>query len=819
MCAHPSLAHRSTPEPTLPSISGLCDASVVDGDPLKVEAIVTGFPKPYVHWYKDGEYVDSQLVYSEPQNDRYQLNFSNVNSDMAGTYTCTAVNCAGEATDCFKIDIVGKKPTFVKELEESIVMSVSKENTKLKLGQNAIFETIVDGAPTPDVSWLKNGQKLTPNNRVTINSVDNEHRLEIKEITKNDVAQYTCKAENVYGEAQSVCLLKFLNEPHEPIIKKPLEDMKVEEGSFINLLCKVDGEPMPAVKWYKNDLPLEHNDRTKITSKTDGTCSLEIASPIIDDTGSYEVRAENAKGQASTKANLLVEKPQRPPQFTNPLKETVKVEFNCPLILEATVFGLPPPQIEWTKDGEPIDEATSPQIHTSIDDTVGECKLLIDHAKSDDSGNYALRATNPNGEALTSTIVKVMPEPFAPMVLENLPIRVQVVEGEPISLHAKVDSYPLPKVTWNKDRKPIDESDESIQMVAKPDGNLDLKIEPSKIVDTGVYSVTVENTVGEVTISTQVDVLSPSDSAKTCIAKPLPAKIDVVEGKEPLILTAHLAGVEPKDAKWVKDGIEIKPDNVNATVQATDGVYSLSIDKPLINDSGAYALIVRTNDGEKLQTQSEVQVNKGKYMDPAKTCIAKPLPAKMDVVEGKEPLILTAHLAGVEPKDVKWVKDGIEIKSDNVNAAIKAKDGVYSLSIDKPLTTDSGAYALIVRTNDGEKLQTQSEVQVNKGKGPFKVLECLPSYKTVQPGEDLQLSMKIDSTDLSPQSVHIFKDDMPLIMNDDGTNGAKVSTNDLGEVQMLHAKCVPDDSGLYRIEVETPDGKLSNTCQVQVIGE
>lgn len=717
-------------EPTLPSILGLSDVSVIDGEPLHVEATVTGFPKPIVSWYKEDDFVDAQLLTSEPKANRYTLHSPVFTADMAGKYTITAVNSAGEATEAFGVFIGGKKPVFLKELEESIVMSLNKANYKLKIGQSAIFETVVFGVPTPTVTWHKNDKLLTPDHRVTITTVEDEHKLEIKEITKDDVAKISCKAVNEFGEALSVCLLKFLNEPHPPIIKKSLEDAKVEEGEPVTLLCSVDGEPMPAVQWYKNDALVDHahDERVKIASKSDGSTTLSIDKTKLDDSGQYEVRAVNAKGDASTSGKLLVVEPQRPPSFTKPLNEKLKVEFNCPLILEATIFGLPPPKIEWAKDGKPINKATCPKAKTTADDKTGDCKLVIEHAKSEDAGNYSIKASNPNGNATSSSVVSVMPEPFAPTVLENLPIKVQVVKGEPLQLQAKISAYPLPTVTWHKDKVPIDESSSSDKHIAStPDGNLQLAVDAAKATDGGVYSVTVENSVGSLTISTQVDVLAPSEAAKTLFSKQLPSKVDLTEQK-PLILTAKVEGA----------------------------------------DTGA----------------------------------------------------------GKMAAEATWLKDGKPIEASKDGAvAISEKNGEYSLNIAKAASGDSGVYALVVRSPTGQTLQTESEVVVGRlkdARGPFQVTEALPKAVTLQPGEDLQLSMRLDtagaSTPLSPNDVTVYKDDRPLSSAEAG--GPKVATTESGGVQLSQEKCTPLDSGVYRIEVKTPDGgSLSSVCHVQVNGE
>ena len=59
--------------------------------------------------------------------------------------------------------------------------------------------------------------------------------------------------------------------------------------------------------------------------------------------------------------------------------ENSKVELDC------TAEGFPVPDVEWYKDGKPVDTQIKSQ---------GESTLLIPNAKESDSGRYTCYATN-----------------------------------------------------------------------------------------------------------------------------------------------------------------------------------------------------------------------------------------------------------------------------------------------------------------------------------------------------------------------------------------------------------------------------------------
>ena len=57
-----------------------------------------------------------------------------------------------------------------------------------------------DAAPTPEITWLQNGQMINNDDRRTV-SLDGS--LHIAQMTVSDQGTYTCKAKNLNGESQA----------------------------------------------------------------------------------------------------------------------------------------------------------------------------------------------------------------------------------------------------------------------------------------------------------------------------------------------------------------------------------------------------------------------------------------------------------------------------------------------------------------------------------------------------------------------------------------------------------------------------------------
>ena len=65
-------------------------------------------------------------------------------------------------------------------------------------GRDAVFSCVVEGTPSPNVTWTKNEQRLnfTANSRLTASSTNNNHTLTITDVHRSDAGQYRCVANN-----------------------------------------------------------------------------------------------------------------------------------------------------------------------------------------------------------------------------------------------------------------------------------------------------------------------------------------------------------------------------------------------------------------------------------------------------------------------------------------------------------------------------------------------------------------------------------------------------------------------------------------------
>lgn len=65
----------------------------------------------------------------------------------------------------------------------------------------AKFTACASGYPEPEVEWFKNGQKLFPTEKITMDIEPNGLlRLTIKDAEETDVGRYSCRVFNPHGD-------------------------------------------------------------------------------------------------------------------------------------------------------------------------------------------------------------------------------------------------------------------------------------------------------------------------------------------------------------------------------------------------------------------------------------------------------------------------------------------------------------------------------------------------------------------------------------------------------------------------------------------
>lgn len=91
------------------------------------------------------------------------------------------------------------------------------------------------------------------------------------------------------------------------VFTKLLTDLLVKEGEACSLCCKAEGNPLPTVQWYKDDICIDNSPQYQITYNN-GEALLKIEhTNSSTHSGKYTCVATNRLGSDSTTSKLLID--------------------------------------------------------------------------------------------------------------------------------------------------------------------------------------------------------------------------------------------------------------------------------------------------------------------------------------------------------------------------------------------------------------------------------------------------------------------------------------------------------------------------------
>ncbi|KAK3560523.1 hypothetical protein QTP86_010360, partial [Hemibagrus guttatus] len=124
-------------------------------------------------------------------------------------------------------------------------------------------------------------------------------KLMITNTRKSDAGKYVCVGTNMMGERESeIAELTVLERPS--FLRKPSSQSVLVEQS-VEFRCEAQGDPVPTVRWRKEDGDLP---KGRFEIRDDHTLKLKRLSSA--DAGSYTCLAENMMGKAEATASLTV---------------------------------------------------------------------------------------------------------------------------------------------------------------------------------------------------------------------------------------------------------------------------------------------------------------------------------------------------------------------------------------------------------------------------------------------------------------------------------------------------------------------------------
>uniref|UniRef100_A0A4W6F646 Roundabout, axon guidance receptor, homolog 1 (Drosophila) n=1 Tax=Lates calcarifer TaxID=8187 RepID=A0A4W6F646_LATCA len=458
------------------------DLIVSKGEPATLNCKAEGRPTPTVEWYKDGERVETDR--DNPRSHRMLLPSGSLfflriihgrrSKPDDGSYVCVARNYLGQAI------------SHNASLEVAILRDDFRQNpvdVMVAVGEPAVLECQPPrGHPEPTISWRKDGGNLDDRDeRITIRS----GKLMITNTRKSDAGKYICVGTNMVGERESeIAELTVLERP--TFLKRPSSVVVLADES-VEFHCVVQGDPVPTIRWRKDDSDLPKGRFEILEDHT-----LIVRQVTSSDEGSYTCVVENMVGKSEASATLTV---HVPPAFAiRPRNQVVTVGRTVTFQCEAT--GNPQPAIFWQREGSEslLFSYQPPQPYSRL--SVSQMgSLTITNVQHSDGGFYSCQALNIAGSVITKALLEVTDSgsDHPPPVIRQGPVNQTVPVDSTVVLGCQTAGSPPPTVHWKKDGVVVSPVDSRISLT----DTRSLEIHYAKLGDTGFYTCVASSPNGE----------------------------------------------------------------------------------------------------------------------------------------------------------------------------------------------------------------------------------------------------------------------------------------------------------------------------------
>ncbi|XP_042152482.1 contactin-5 [Oncorhynchus tshawytscha] len=428
-----------------------------------------GNPVPVYSWFINGTVVETENRYSLIDGNLIITNASET-ADY-GRYQCKAENSYGT---------VLSRDALLQFAYLGSFSGRTRGGVSVREGQGVVLMcTPPPHSPEIMYSWVFNEfpSFVAEDSRRFISQLTGN--LYVSKVQPSDVGSYICLVKNTVTNARVLSpptpltlRTDGLMGEYEPKIEVhfPLS-VPAARGVTVRLECFALGNPVPTITWRKMNGNIPKKARLRKSQAV-----LEIPNVQLEDSGTYECKAENPRGGTAFKGHIQV---YTFPQWISTINDS-QLDSGDQLHWECKATGKPRPTYRWLRNGEPL----TPQSRVEM--VNGE--LIIQKVQQADSGMYQCVAENKYGAIYCSAELKIL---ASPPVFSPNPVRLIATLGKDMLLGCRPRASPKPRVTWRRGDRRIQPS-RRIMLLR----NNTLRIINSTRSDEGNYVCRAENQFG-----------------------------------------------------------------------------------------------------------------------------------------------------------------------------------------------------------------------------------------------------------------------------------------------------------------------------------
>ncbi|XP_061385571.1 obscurin isoform X3 [Danaus plexippus] len=679
----------------------------------------------------------------------------------------------GNSETMSKIDSIASKYG-----RNSITGSSKIESRSTKLN----IETSLDGDSV-------NGESIVESKYSSLRNGDS--------VSQSKYSKKTVSNGSVTDEYGSTKTVKR-SESHEgkPVFTKTLEGQNIEPGENVTFECELSNDDAK-VTWLKDNRPLTDRLADRVERRASGAAhTLRLLHCREDDSGVYTALAETQRGTATCTAQLVVhqltpeERRQKnalnAPYFVVALKDT-EILLNTFLRFMIRVKGNPNPVVKFYREGVEI-VSSSQSDRVSILRTLADSgcyELVIPDVTRADAGKYSCRAVNEYGDVECEATVTVVDD--------------KNIFGElPPGGEGLLPKGEKPSFTWKKDGVNFDPEERFKVLLEDDEDSLALVFQHVKPEDAGLYTCVAKTSTGNISCSAELTVQGAVNYLHREPQKPelvIEHREAVVSSGGSAILELVCKGYPKPTVVFKHDGKVVEADARHKFLHEDDESMSLVIKNVCEADAGVYHISAENDLGEDTTT-----VN----------LVVKAAPRIKKKIENQSCMAGSTHeviieVEGTPAPELKFFKDGVEIKSSERVRIVKESEELYKIIINDCKLTDTGSYS-VVATNEVNQCSDFWQWHVSS---PPRVIKKIGEERICNEKETVTLTVETEA-DPAP-TVTWYKDKVEL------KESTAVKMSSKGQAHSLViSSAARADSGEYSCEVRNTLGSTSDSCSVNV---
>nr|XP_028607457.1 LOW QUALITY PROTEIN: obscurin [Podarcis muralis] len=646
--------------------------------------------KTEVKWFKNGKQITSSKKFKvEAEGKTRRLIVQQVEKEDAGEYTCEA----GSQKLTFRITVTTAKAAEI----EDVFVNKEKVQKEIKavVSENASITCEVAQAKT-EVKWFKEGKQITSSKKFKVEAEGKTRRLIVQQVEKKDAGEYTCESGNqklafkvtaADAKAEDV----FVNKEK---VQKEIEAVVSENAS---ITCEVD-QAKTEVKWFKDGKQITSSKKFKVEAEGK-TRKLIVQQVEKKDAGEYTCEAAGQK--LTFKVIAAGEGPE---------EIKAAVSENASITCEVAQANA---EVKWFKDGKQITSSKKFKVEAE-----GKTRrLIVQQVEKKDAGEYTCEAA---GQKLTFKVIatdaKVADVEDAFVNKEKVRKEIKAAVSENASITCEV-AQAKTEVKWFKEGKQITSSKKfKVEAEGKTRRLIVQQVEKE---DAGEYTCEVAGqklTFKVIATAAKVAEVEDVFVNKEKVQKEIKAVVS-----ENASITCEVTQTKT-EVKWFKNGKQITSSK-KFKVEAEGKTRRLIVQQVEKEDAGEYTCEAGN---QKLAFKLNVPEPEAKF--------ERKVPQEKPIVVQEEKSINLSTSVVPEDAEVKWLKDGIEIKASK-KYEIKKDGASRTLTVKVADVKDTGVYTCETKS---DKQQFQVQVQ----EVPVKFAKKLEPVKA-EIGGNLTLSCEL----------------------------------------------------------------------------